>query len=80
MCVIHDPKGPLLYSFNFSSVGGFTEMPYKMTDNTLISTDNIEDLYKSNFAFVGIRFLNLERTPTLWLAFIHSSLICLLAR
>ena len=35
MCVIHDPKGPLLYSFNFSSVGGFTEMPYKMADNTL---------------------------------------------
>ena len=42
---------------------------------------NIEDLYKSNFAFVGIGFLNLERTPTLWLAFIcfiHSSLMCLL--
>ena len=31
MCVIHDPKGPLLYSFNVSGVGRFTEMPYKMT-------------------------------------------------
>ena len=40
---------------------------------------NIEDLHKSNFASVGIRFLNLERTPTLWLAFIHSSLMCLLS-
>ena len=39
---------------------------------------NIEDLYKSNFASVGISFLNLERTPTLWLAFIRSSLMCLL--
>ena len=39
---------------------------------------NIEDLYKSNFASVGIRFLNLERTPALWLAFIRSSLMCLL--
>ena len=39
---------------------------------------NIEDLYESNFVSVGIRFLNLEGTPTLWLAFIHNSLICLL--
>ena len=30
---------------------------------------NIEDLHKSNFASVGIRFLNLQRKPTLWLAF-----------
>ena len=43
-----------------------------------IKYGNIEDLYKSNFASVGIRFHNLERTPTLWLAFIHSSLMCLL--
>ena len=30
-CVIHDPKGPLLYYVNFSGVGGFIEMPSKMT-------------------------------------------------
>ena len=28
---------------------------------------------KAIFASVGIRFLNLERTLTLWLAFLHSS-------
>ena len=30
MCVIRDPKGPLLYSFNFSSFGDFTKVPYKI--------------------------------------------------
>ena len=39
---------------------------------------NIEDLYESNFASVRNRFLNLERAPALWLAFLQSSLMCYL--
>ena len=37
-------------------------------------------VHESNFASVRIRFLNLDRTPNLWLAFffLHCSLICLL--
>ena len=36
----------------------------------------IADLKSTNFAVVGIRFLNLIITPTLWLALLHTSLMC----
>ena len=36
----------------------------------------IADLRSINFVVVGIRFLNLIITPTLWLALLHTSLMC----
>ena len=77
MCVIHDPKGPLLQG-TLSTFLASEALQKCHIRWQYVKYGNIEDLYKSNFASVGISFLNLERTPTLWLAFIRSSLMCLL--